>query len=127
MLYTVSMPTRPKILILNADDFMREIIGNLLHKKGYYIINARCINDAVKQASGMDIKHIIMSTNCDEFKGKQSINFLNVSFSNPDIFIINESKENISYLPKHAQVDIDKLSIQNIINYITDQEKISFT
>lgn len=123
MLYTIPMPTRPKVLILNRDDFMREIIGNLLHKKGYYIINAQCINDAVKQAQGMDIKHIIMSTNCDEFKGKQSIHFLMTSFANPDIFLINEAQERITYVPKDAQVDIKHLSIKNIIDYVTKQKE----
>ena len=67
------MPDRRKILIVEHDDFLREIIGNLLHKKNLYILSAFCIENGIKEAQGKHIDTIILGTSCPDYNGKNSI------------------------------------------------------
>ncbi|MCI5050781.1 MAG: hypothetical protein MRY57_00525 [Candidatus Pacebacteria bacterium] len=114
------MSHRRKILILENDEFLREIIGNLLHKKGGYILNSSSIEDGLKETSGKNIGAVILGTSCPEFKGLKSINYIKKKLENPntDFFIINHLNTTIKGFPKDKQMKIEDLSIQKILNTV---------
>lgn len=115
------MPHRKKILILENDEFLREIIGNLLHKKGGYILNASSIEQGLEEAaSGKEIATVILGTSCPEFKGKESIGYIKKRLGNQetDFFIINHTNKDIGGIAKNKQMTIENLSIQKILNAV---------
>lgn len=113
------MPHRVKILILEHDDFLREILGNLLHKKGFYIINGATIKRGIQHADKHHIDRIIIGSSCKDFKGRSSINYLHKLYGNPHFMLINNGDKAVSYLPKDQQILTKHLSIQKIIDTIT--------
>lgn len=114
------MPIRNKILIMENDEFLREIIGNLLHKKGGYILNASNIEQGLNETSGKNITTVILGTSCSEFKGKESINYIKKRLGNPHtkFFIINHRNKVIDGIEKEYQMKIEDLSIEKILNVI---------
>ena len=114
------MPHRNKILIMENDEFLREIIGNLLHKKGGYILNASNIEQGLNETSGKSITTVILGTSCSEFKGKESINYIKKKLGNQNtqFFIINHLNKEIPGIPQERQMKIENLSIQKILNVI---------
>lgn len=114
------MPKRNKILIMENDEFLREIIGNLLHKRGGYILNASNIEQGLVETSGKNITTVILGTSCSEFKGKESINYIKKKLGNPntEFFIINHNNKAIPNFPKDRQMKIEDLSIQKILETI---------
>ena len=114
------MPHRTKVLIIENDDFLREILGNLLHKKELYIFDAPTIEKAVHLVGEQHIQKIIIGTSSDDFEGKKTIHFLRKKFSNPRIFLINQTTKPVSYLPKQDQILESKLSIKSIIGRIVE-------
>lgn len=114
------MPKREKILILENDDFLREILGNLLHKKGFYITNGFSIEDGVKTTGERSIDRVIVGTSCKDFRGKPSIHFIRKKFNNPRIFLINQGNRSVRFLPKQDQINVSHLSVQDIVNRISE-------
>ena len=116
------MPNRNKILILETDDFLREIIGNLLHKRGGYILNGSCVHDGLEQVNNRHITTVILSTSCPEYKGKETIKFIIHHLNQinaPDFFIINHTGKHIGYIADTKQMSVDDLSIEKLIESIT--------
>jgi DNA-binding response OmpR family regulator len=114
------MPHRAKILILENDDFLREILGNLLHKEDFYILNGSSIERGIEQAGKQHIDRVIVGSSCEDFKGKQSINYLRKHFSKPRIFLVNDGHKSVPYLPKQDQILTRKLSVQKILDRISE-------
>jgi len=114
------MSQRKKILIMENDEFLREIIGNLLHKKGGYVLNASDIEDGLNETSGGNISTVIVGTSCTEFTGKESIQYIKKKLGNPNtqFFIINHLEKEIPGVAKERQMKIENLSIQKILNVI---------
>lgn len=114
------MPHTNKILILEHDDFLREILGNLLHKKGGYILNGSCISEGLAIAKKHHIKKIILGTSCHEFKGKETLSYIKKTLDQQDIefFILNAGKTSLPYIQPENQFMIKDLSIENIINTV---------
>ena len=114
------MPHRVKILIIEPDDFLRELLGNLLHKKDFYIINGSSIERGVEQAGDNHIDRVIVGSSCEDFNGKQSIHYLQKHFNKPRIFLINDSEKSVAYLPKQDQILVKHLSVEQIVNRISE-------
>ncbi len=113
------MPHRNKILILENDDFLREILGNLLHKKGAYILNGFTIAQGVKQAENQSIDTIILGTSCKDCDGKSTIHYLNTLFDYPKFFIINNSNQELTFAKDHPQIMLKDLSVEKIIETVS--------
>lgn len=122
LVYNDIMPHRNKILILETDDFLREIIGNLLHKRGGYILNGTCISDGLEQVNNRHITTVILSTSCPEYKGKETLKFITHQLNQinaPEFFIINHTGQHIGYISDAQQMSVDDLSIEKLIERIT--------
>lgn len=114
------MPYRRKILIIEHDDFLREILGNLLHKEGMYILNGFCIEDGIETAHGKNIDTIILGTSCPDYNGKKSMNHLRKELGpNIDFFILNTTNKNIDFVSIEMQMKISQLSIKDIIKKLS--------
>ena len=110
------MSDRRKILIIEHDDFLREILGNLLHKQGNYILNGSCIEKGIQEAEGKNIHAVILGTNCRQFQGKQSLEYIRKKLGNTvNFFIINDTNETLDFVADDAQMNIDDLSVQTIL------------
>lgn len=113
------MPHRKKILIAERDDFLREIIGNLLHKKGFYVLNGLCIEDAIQESKGHKIDTIILGTSCRDYKNKKSIQYIKKNIAINNFYILNDSEKELDFVPADMQMKISELSIQKIIDRFT--------
>lgn len=113
------MPHRPKILILENDDFLRELIGNLLHKKDQFILNGSTIQQGLKAAQNQHIDTVILGTSCPDFNNKSSINYIKQQL-HPQVrlFSINHSNKKMTYIENNDQMMIKDLSIKNLIQTI---------
>lgn len=110
------MPHRRKILIIEHDDFLREILGNLLHKRGNYILNGSCIEKGIQEAENENIHTVILGTDCHTFQGKQSLAYIRKKLGNHvNFFIINDTNEILDFVADDAQMNIDDLSVQTIL------------
>lgn len=121
LVYNRSMPNRQKILILEHDDFLREILGNLLHKRGGYIINGSTIEKGLSKVYEQHINTVIMGTSCVEYKGKETLGYIKKQLdqqSPPEFFIINNTDKKLSFVPRENQMSIENLSIEKIIEAI---------
>lgn len=116
------MPHRKKILILIHDDFLRELLGNLLHKDGYFILNGSTIEEGVKGASGNHIDLVILDSDCKDYKDKSSLHYINKELENPEVFLIHDGSRATSYLSKDHQMLNKKLSVREIIQWVEDQQ-----
>jgi DNA-binding NarL/FixJ family response regulator len=112
------MSYRKKILILEHDDFLREIIGNLLHKRDGYILNGACIEEGLADAKNHQIDTVIVGDSCPDYNDKQSINYLKKNFNDPELFLINTKANEVNYLPKKHQFMTKDLSIQHILESV---------
>ncbi len=106
---------RKKILIIEHDDFLREILGNLLHKKGYYILSGFCVNNGLALAQRKKINTVILGTSCKEYDGKKTMHYIQKQLGNVNFFIINNTKEEINFIDNNKQIKISELSIQEIL------------
>ncbi len=109
---------RKKILIVEHDDFLREILGNLLHKNGYYIISDFCINNGFKLSKNKKIDSIIIGTSCKEYEGKKTIHYIKKQFGNVNIFVINNTEDVIDFIDKDKQIKTSELSIKQILRNV---------
>ena len=110
------MPHRRKILIIEHDDFLREIIGNLLHKEGMYILNGFCIENGISEGRGKNIDTIILGTSCPDYNGKNSLHHLRKELTpNIEFFILNTTGKNLDFVSVDMQMKISELSIKKII------------
>ena len=106
---------------MEHDDFLREILGNILHKKGNYIISTFRIEEAIKEAGSHDISLVILGTSCPFFKGKETLQYLRKNLSGePEFFIINEADGNLDFLPTHKQINIQELSLKKIFKQVAE-------
>ena len=114
------MPHRQKILILEKDDFLREILGNLLHKEGGYLFSEFSLEDGLKATRGHKIDTVILGTSCSEYKGKETLRYITKSLeeSQPQFFIINHTEDELDVVPKSQQMKISELSIEKLIDVI---------
>ncbi len=114
------MPYRRKILIIEHDDFLREILGNILHKNGNYIINGFCVHDGIDEARGKKIDLAIVGTSCKNYGGKKSISYIRKELGPTlDIFILNSGDEIIDFIPKDKQMKISELSIKTLVKKLS--------
>jgi DNA-binding NtrC family response regulator len=116
------MPHRNKILILETDDFLREIIGNLLHKRGGYILNGSCVSNGLEQVNNGHVGTVILSTSCPEYKGQETLKFIKNKLNQinpPEFFIINHTGKHIGFINDSQQMSVDDLSIGKILEVIT--------
>jgi DNA-binding NtrC family response regulator len=111
----VTMSKRSKILIIEHDDFLREIVGNLLHKEGYYILNGDTIEHGISTASSHDISLIIIGSSCPDYREKKSINFLRTHFPEASFLLLNTHDHEVDFVPIEQQVAISRLSVQEIL------------
>ena len=109
------MPHRKKILIIEKDDFLREIIGNLLHKKGLYILNGFCIEDGLQTAHGKQIDTVILGTSCDDYIDKKSTHYIRKNLGNVEFYILNNTNKSIDGIPSDMQMKISELSIKDMV------------
>lgn len=114
------MNNKKKILILERDDFLREILGNLLHKKNQYILNGFSVQEGIIDAKNNNIDTVILGTSCPDYRGKETISYLkkNLVGSNIEFYIINHGKGNTDFVPRNQQFNIQNLSINDIVNTI---------
>ncbi|MFT6361282.1 MAG: DNA-binding response OmpR family regulator [Candidatus Paceibacteria bacterium] len=114
------MPHRQKILILEKDDFLREILGNLLHKEGGYLYSEFSLEEGLSAVHGNKIDTIILGTSCTEYKGKETLRYINkrLEGSQHQFFIINHTEDELDIVPKDRQMKINELSIEKIIDII---------
>lgn len=117
-MYNENMSNRKKILILENDDFLRELLGNILHKQGAFILNGFTIEQGLKRVSQQNIDIVILGTSCEDYKDKKSIHHLNQTLERPKIFIINNDNKPISGIPKDQQFFKKEISVQKIIQSI---------
>lgn len=115
------MSHRNKILILENDDFLREIIGNLLHKEGGYILNGFSVQSGIENARNHSITTVILGTSCTDYKGKETLAYLKKELDNPNLefFVINHQNKKLSFIESDQQMTIDNLSIKKILYAIT--------
>ncbi len=107
-----------KVLILEDDDFLRELLGNLLHKNNCYIINGSTIERGINEVALRKVDKIILGTSCKDFDGKATIHFLTKKFPEVEIFLINSEEHPVSYISNSQQMLVSNLSIQGIIDKI---------
>ena len=112
------MPYRKKILIIENDDFLREIIGNLLHKNEYYIINSNSIQTGIEKAQHEHISYVILGTSCQDYKGKNTLNYIKRNLGEANIYILNTTQKNIPGIEKDNQMKISELSIKTLLQEI---------
>ncbi len=114
------MPYRNKILIIEHDDFLREIIGNLLHKRGGYILNGVCIQDGIKESRNHKITTVILGTSCPDYKGKETLGYIKREMENPNIrfYILNDTNKELPFVGDQDQIQIKDLSVQEILDAI---------
>ena len=113
------MEHRKKILILQSDDFLRELLGNLLHKDGFYILNGSSIQSGLKDRGGHHVNTVIVNSDCEDYKGKSTIHYLRNELDNPQIFLIHDGARKVSYLPSEDQMNIKKLSVEEILKRVS--------
>jgi len=121
LVYNINMPKRNKILILEHDDFLREIIGNLLHKRGGYILNGSTIEKGIKSAENHHINTVILGTSCIEYKNKETLSYIKKQLEQstpPEFFIINTTGSKLDFIDSKKQILIEELSIEKIITAI---------
>jgi DNA-binding response OmpR family regulator len=111
-----------KVLILEDDDFLRELLGNLLHKNNCYIMNGSTIERGINEVALRKVDKIILGTSCKDFDGKATIHFLIKKFPEVEIFLINNGDHHVTYLPNSQQMLVSNLSIQGIIDRIITEE-----
>jgi DNA-binding NtrC family response regulator len=113
------MPFRRKILIVENDDFLREILGNLLHKDGNYIISGFCVEETLAEVRGKNISLVILGTSCERYEGKKSIHYIQKNLGHDiQFFIINNSKKEIDFVPKNMQMKVSELSVSKLVEKI---------
>ena len=113
------MPHRKKILILENDDFLREILGNILHKNNNYIINGSTIHQGIEHSIGMNIDTVILGTSCVDYKQKNTIHYIQTRLGLVDVYLLNNQKKHVDYFPENKQIKISELSIEEILRELT--------
>jgi len=116
-MYNQSMSDRKKILILEKDDFLREIIGKLLHEKGGFMFSAYCVSEGINAVKNHTIDTIILGTSCDEYRGKETLGYIRKKLNNANInfYILNHSDDELDFIPKDQQIKISDLSVAEIV------------
>ena len=114
------MSKRQKILILENDDFLREIIGTQLHKKGGYLLTAFSITEGIEEARGHHIDTIILGTSCPEYKGKETLDYIKKQLEQHDInfYMINHENKALDFVDPLHQMKTEELSIKEIVSSI---------
>jgi len=109
-----------KILIIEHDDFLREIIGNLLHKKGGFILNGISIDQGISESRKHRINTVILGTSAAGYQGKKTIGYLKKHLENPglQVYIINHSDGKIDFIDPKDQFDINTFSVSDIISAV---------
>lgn len=110
------MSNRKKILIVERDDFLREIVGNLLHKNGLYILNGFCIQDGIENAQNQHINTVLLGTSCRDYKGKQSLDYIKKHLTVDAFFILNEGSDDLDFVSAENQMKMSELSIEALVN-----------
>lgn len=116
-MYNANMK-RKKILIIEHDDFLREILGNLLYKKGNYILNGSCVERGLIEAKNQKIDTVILGTSCKQYNGSKSIHYIKKQLGDIDFFILNSTDSEIDFISKNKQIKISELSIKRILEKI---------
>ncbi len=114
---------RKGIIIIEYDDFLREILGNLLHKMGYYIVSGERVLSVHRQLSKHSFHLAILGEDVKDFYGKRTFNELlrETGNTNMEFFLITEHGES-PLVASNDQIDVSELSIKKILNHV--QRKI---
>ncbi len=109
---------RKGIIIVEHDDFLREILGNLLHKVGYYIVSGESITSVRGKLSQHSFHLAIVGENVKDFYGRKTIQDIQRETGNNHIafFLITENGTNPLVEAKN-QIDVSRLSIRKILNH----------
>ncbi len=111
--------SRKKILILEDDDFLREILGNLLHKQGCFILNGRTLEEGLRDAHKQHIDVVIIGTSCSDIKSEGVLHYLKERIGGHiNFFVIHQDNEIFEGLPQEQQISLSNLSVSKIINTI---------
>ncbi len=113
------MPHIQKILIIEHDDFLRGIIGNLLHKNGLYIINGFCIQSGLKKSKNQKVDVVILGTSCSDYEGKKTISYIQKELGSVKFFIINNKNTEIDFIDSDMQMKTSELSIEKIVQKLS--------
>lgn len=100
------------------DDFLRELVGNILHKQGYYILNGSSIQLGINEAEQHRIDMVIINSDCPDFDDKSSIHYLQKELESPRIFLIHDGSKRVDYLPQEDQMFLKDLSVQKILEWV---------
>ena len=122
------MPHRRKILIIENDDFLREILGNILHKKGLFILNGETVAEGlqdVERSGGNAVDQVILGTSCTDYEEKKTLKFIKSKLNDPKIFVINDSLTPIAQISPDHQIMVKDLSIKNIITNMMQEGILS--
>ena len=113
------MPNRKGILIIEEDDFLREILGNLLHKKGYYIVSDFCIEKSLEMIQHHRVDLVILGTSCEQFKDKHTLRYIEERLGQKiPFFLIVHKEEKVSYLPESQQILEKEISLKRIFQQV---------
>lgn len=99
------------------DDFLRELVGNFLHTKGYYILNGDSITKGMKEAENHHIDMVIINSDCSDFNGKSSIHHLKKELDSPKLFLIHDGSKSVDYISDENQMLLKDLSIKKIVEH----------
>jgi len=110
---------RKGIIIVEYDDFLREILGNLLHKMGYYIVSGESIAKVRKQLKQHPYHLAILGESVKDFYGKKTMREITHDTGNIrlDFFLITESGRN-PLAAEEKQIPTEKLSLRKILHYV---------
>ncbi len=111
--------SRKGIIVIEYDDFLREILGNLLHKMGYYIVSGESIASVRNQLSQHAFQLAIVGENVRDFYGKRTFGELRRETGNTGMkfFLITEHGES-PLVAKGEQIDVNELSVRKILRYV---------
>ena len=113
------MADRKKILIIQNDDFMRELLGNLLHKEGFYILNGSTVEEGLNHTINHHIDIVIISSDCPDYEGKSTFNYIMKRLETAQPFVIHQETRSLPYLYKDDQMSIDKFCIPHLIKRVS--------
>ncbi len=110
---------RKGIIIVEHDDFLREILGNLLHKVGYYIVSGESIASIRNRLHQHSFHLAILGEDVKDFYGRKTMQEISQEAGNPhlDFFLITE-KGTSPLIGIQKQMDVSNLSLRKILSHV---------
>ena len=82
-----------KVLIVEDDQFFREMLIPLLENKGYDIDSAENGMEAIKKLQGHSYEIIILDRNLPEVRGEEILNLIKMQKSSPRVIVVTGEGE----------------------------------